>query len=317
MWLINLLAPNGYDRFVDVFGGSATVTLNRPLKKGCLEIYNDYNSNLTNLFFCVRERTMALLLELGFLPLNSRDDFNVLKKFFERKEFTDDCLEEELELTKVYLEPPQAEAIQRLMKERSRLGEVRRAADYFKLVRYSFDGGGKAFAGRSCDLNQFFHQIWENSRRLAKVVVENKDFESLISQYDRPSALIYCDPPYFEAEKCYEVVFTEADHHRLHDALLKCRGFVMLSYNFCPFICKLYKEFYIFRTVRPNSMSQKAGSEYVEALITNYDPRHHPRQFSIFGLPDGGKGAKYELIHEPETAQNITITGGKYHEAQK
>ena len=45
MWLINKLSPIGYDRFVDVFGGSATVTLNRPLKKGCLEVYNDYNSN--------------------------------------------------------------------------------------------------------------------------------------------------------------------------------------------------------------------------------------------------------------------------------
>ena len=35
----------------------------------------------------------------------------------------------------------------------------------------------------------------------------------------------------------------------------------------------LYKEFYIFYTTRPNSMSQKAGSEYEEIVITNYDPR--------------------------------------------
>ena len=62
------------------------------------------------------------------------------------------------------------------------------------------------------------------------------------------------------------------------------------------------KEFYIFRTVRPNSMSQKAGSEYVEVLITNYDPRDFPSQCSIFGHPDSGSGARYELIHEPEAA---------------
>ena len=82
LWLIHKLAPSSYERFIDVFGGGGTVTLNHPLQHGCIEIYNDYNSNLTNLFCCVKNRTMALLKELGFLPLNSRDDFNVLFKFF-------------------------------------------------------------------------------------------------------------------------------------------------------------------------------------------------------------------------------------------
>ena len=173
------------------------MTLGRPLRKGCLEVYNDYNSNLTNLFCCVKNRTMALLKELGFLPLNSRDDFNVLYKFFSKDEFTDDYLEEELELTQIYLEPPQRETIRKLMLERSPRGDVRRAADYFKLIRYSFSGGGKSFAGRSCDLRRFFYLIWECSRRLASVVIENKDFESLIQQYDRENAFFYCDPPYF------------------------------------------------------------------------------------------------------------------------
>lgn len=59
LWLINKLAPSRYAKFVDVFGGSGTVTLNRPLRRGCIEIYNDFNSNLTNLFCCVKERTMA------------------------------------------------------------------------------------------------------------------------------------------------------------------------------------------------------------------------------------------------------------------
>ena len=78
LWLIDRLAPASYARFVDVFGGSGTVTLNRPLRRGCAEIYNDYNSSLANLFCCVKDRPMALLRELGFLPLNARDDFNVL-----------------------------------------------------------------------------------------------------------------------------------------------------------------------------------------------------------------------------------------------
>ena len=91
-----------------MFGGSGTVTLSRPIQQGCIEVYNDFNGDLTNLFCCVKNRTMALLLELGFLPLNTRDDFNVLYKFFSREEFTDDYLDEEMELTQRYLEPPDA-----------------------------------------------------------------------------------------------------------------------------------------------------------------------------------------------------------------
>ena len=106
LWLIHKLSPSRYSRFIDVFGGSGTVTLSRPIQQGCMEVYNDFNGDLTNLFCCVKNRTMALLLELGFLPLNTRDDFNVLYKFFSREEFTDDYLDEEMELTQRYLEPP-------------------------------------------------------------------------------------------------------------------------------------------------------------------------------------------------------------------
>ena len=303
LWLIDRLAPASYARFVDVFGGSGTVTLGRPLRRGCMEVYNDYNSNLANLFLCVKERPMALMRELGFLPLNTRDDFNVLYRFFSRQEFTDDHLAEELELTQVLLEPPQGEAVRRLMLERAPRGDLRRAADYFKLVRYSFSSGANSFAGRPCDLRRFFYLVWECSRRLKDVVVENKDFEELIAQYDRKDTFFYCDPPYYNAE-CYEVVFPKSDHVRLHDALAKCKGLVMVSYNYCDFICGLYRDFYIFHTTRPNSMSQTAGSEYEEVVMTNYDPRvlgvDRGWQMDLFQRgEDRDGGGMYRLIHEP------------------
>ena len=108
LWIINKLMPDRYTRFIDVFGGSGTVTMCRPIQRGCMEVYNDFNGNLTNLFCCVKNRPMALLAELGFLPLNTRDDFNVLYKFFSKGEFTDDYLQEEMDLTEVYLKPPDA-----------------------------------------------------------------------------------------------------------------------------------------------------------------------------------------------------------------
>ena len=183
LWIINKMAPDHYSRFIDVFGGSGTVTMSRPIQPGCMEVYNDFNSNLTNLFCCVKNRPLALLAELGFLPLNTRDDFNVLYKFLSKGEITDDYLQEEMEPTEILLKPPEAEAIRTLLLERAPRGDVRRAADFFKLVRYSFSGSSKSFGGKPCDIRRFFHLIWECSRRLANVIVENKDFEDVIRQY--------------------------------------------------------------------------------------------------------------------------------------
>ena len=78
-----------------------------------------------------------------------------------------------------------------MMLERAPRGDVRRAADFFKLIRYSFSGGAKSFAGKSCDIRRFFYLIWECSRRLANVVIENKDYGEIVQQYDRPDAFLY------------------------------------------------------------------------------------------------------------------------------
>jgi DNA adenine methylase len=121
LWLIHTLAPERYCRFIDVFGGSGTVTLNHPLTPGCMEVYNDYNSNLTNLFLCIKERPLALLKELGFLPLDARDEFNVLCKFLAQEELTQDYLNEELELADRFFPPAEAEAIKELLLKRTQL----------------------------------------------------------------------------------------------------------------------------------------------------------------------------------------------------
>ena len=303
LWLIHKLFPSLCSCFVDVFGGSGTVLLSRPLKKGCAEIYNDYNSNLTNLFYCIKNRPLALLLELAFLPLNSRDGFNVLLKFFKKEEFTDEYLEENLELAKIHLKPPEYEQLRDLLLERAALGDVTRAANYYKLIRYSYNSNTTAFAGRACDIRQFFHLIWDCSRRFAKVVVENKDFQSLIRQYDGDGVAFYCDPPYYQAEDCYAVEFSMQDHARLHGVLRNCRGFVMVSYNNCRFIRKLYQDFYIYSTDRPNSMSHKPGSRYEELIITNYDSEKHrgAAQMSLFETETAETPErKYRLIHKPQ-----------------
>ncbi|MBD5102307.1 MAG: DNA adenine methylase [Subdoligranulum sp.] len=315
LWLIHRLSPARYDRIVDVFGGSGTVTLNHPHHKGCVEVYNDYNSDLVNLFRCARDRPMALARELNFLPLHSRDDFNLLADFLAQKEPEDLFLREELQIVDDLISPDNGAALdvdgrmtfsaddgaalKSLLTGRAQNWDVRRAAAYLKKIRCSYSGTGGAFGARPVDIRTAIPLIWACSKRLGSVVIENRDFESVIRQYGQEGTFLYCDPPYYEAE-CYEVAFPKADHFRLHRLLAETPAFVMVSYNNCPEIRELYDDFWIFLTTRPNSMSLTAGSEYEELVMTNYDPKTAlgtDSQLSMFGSeePEG----KFELIHEP------------------
>ena len=50
-----------FDRYIEVFGGGGWVLFGKPPDQRCMDVYNDYNSNLANLFFCVKKRTGAFL----------------------------------------------------------------------------------------------------------------------------------------------------------------------------------------------------------------------------------------------------------------
>ena len=131
------LFPQNYSRYIEPFGGSGAVLLGKA-KPDPFEVYNDYNSNLVNLFRCMRDRPMALIRELGFLTLNSREDFNALRAFLAQDDFSDPWLKEELALTEQMLPAPEAEKLQALMRERSKDHDVQRAASFLKLLRFSY-----------------------------------------------------------------------------------------------------------------------------------------------------------------------------------
>lgn len=273
LWIIDELAPYSYDCFVDVFGGSGTVLLNRPLKTGRAEIYNDRDEEIVNFMRVLRDRCLALLAVLRFLPFHSRSGFPDLCRFSNSDRPVEDFLPEELMLADAIFKPEAAEFIKNIKLQNSKTTDVYRAATFYKRQRYSFNGMGNTVAAEPVNLENFFGQLRQCSKRLQDVFIENMDFEPLIRSRDRKGVFFYCDPPYYEAEKYYAGSFTEDDHCRLHDVLSKARGFVMVSYNDCPFIRELYRDFYIFSFERQDSLSQKKGKKYGELIMTNYDPR--------------------------------------------
>ena len=179
---------------------------------------------------------MALLRELSFLPLNSRDEFVTLRKFLTMEEFKSEHLAEELEIATHFLKEPEAAEICDILMERAVVGDVKRAAAFYKIIRYSYGSGCTSYGCQPFDIRKTFTILWEANRRLKDTVIENKDFEALIRQYDRPNAFFYCDPPYFETEGHYEVVFRKEDHVRLRDTLAGIEGKFMVSYNDCEYI---------------------------------------------------------------------------------
>ena len=240
--------PIEYDRYIEVFGGGGWILFHKPPGND-FEVYNDFNPNLANLYRCVRDQPEELIGELEF-SLNSRSDFKHIRQE---------------------------------LKKTVELPDLKRAAYFYQIIRQSYASGLDSFGGKP-------HSIWANfpliraaCERLQKVVVENKDFEKLIKQYDRPDSFFYCDPPYYATEDYYEdVVFNAADHNRLAEVLCGMQGKFLLSYNDCPEIRVIYNQpgIMIESTTRLSNIAQRyeGGAMYAELLISNYDTTERARQ---------------------------------------
>lgn len=285
------LFPAQYDRYIEPFGGSCAVLLGKD-QADKFEVYNDFDHNLVNLFQCLRDRPLAFIRELGFLHLNARDDFLVLKRFFEKESFDDRFLEQELELTSFLLPPLEGQELREVYTAVQRDYDLRRAAMYFKLIRMSYASTRKSFASQPFNLRCLFRLMREVSLRLSNVVIENQDFGKLIEHYDRPGAFFYCDPPYVDTEDMYNGGFRWEDHLRLRQTLGTIQGSFLLSYNDCPDVRELYQGFPFYSFERVHSMVQRyrPGEAYQEILIGNYDlmkcQREQPMQLSLCDMEE-------------------------------
>src|SRR5699024_2400367 len=127
----------------------------------------------------------------------------------------------------------QAAILAPILRERARLYDVHRAAAYFKRVWGSFSGTANSFGIKPLKLKDALERLAEAAKRLEDAVIENKDAVKLIMDRDRPDGLIYCDPPYYDAEQYYDAAFSAEDHVRLYGALKECTGYIIVSYNNC------------------------------------------------------------------------------------
>lgn len=229
--------PEQMERYIEVCGGAAWVLFAKE-QHAKFEVYNDANSDLVNLFKCIKYHLPELQRELAF-TLNSREIFYELKNQYKIPGMTD----------------------------------IQRAARFFTLIRISYGSTAKSYCCTPKDITQITKRLQKIEQRLSKVVVENKDFEGLIKLYDKPKSLFYVDPPYYGTEKYYTAGFTTDDHKRLKNTLANINGKFLLSYNDCEFIRQLYKEYNIEEISRNHNLVGRytqIDHQYKELIIKNY-----------------------------------------------
>lgn len=199
--------------YVEPFGGSAAVLLNRP--PAPIEVYNDLDGALVTFMLCFKNHYDELCRQIRDMPYSRemfRSDLAWLKS---------GCP--------------------------GRLTDIQFAARWWFLNLLSYGGAMDGFgtavrANRARGFIDRQGSLYATHLRLMNVLIEHEDFRTIIERYDSESTLLYCDPPYIGAEKVYRngAVFDEQSHRDLASLLNKVQGKVALSYYPHPLLDELY-----------------------------------------------------------------------------
>lgn len=189
--------------FVDVFGGSGAVTLNKSTVYK-VEVINDISTDIVNLYAVIKSKYDEFVNKLESL-LYGRTTFEFLKAELE-KPFRFNPFEP----------------------------DVNRAVAVFYVYNASFSGMGDSYSASKATNTAkiYFNKVEKLVNvydKFKNVQIENLDFEQLIDKYDSENTFFYADPPYFGTEFYYSGGFSYDDHVRLLNKLNNIKGYYMLS----------------------------------------------------------------------------------------
>jgi DNA adenine methylase len=204
--LVDLLPQ--HHAYVSLCGGSGSDILAK--KPSRLEVYNDVDSDLYNLFAVLRSADAAELIRLVGLTPHSR------RLFGESKERLRDPNLSRVERAWVTL----------ILANQGWLGP-----------HFSHDANAWCYYVRPQPPHRWY-SLGETLRRVverfSRVQLECDNWDAVLNRYDLETTLFYIDPPYLHCTRRgprneYRHDFSLEDHVRLLDRVKKCRGGVMLS----------------------------------------------------------------------------------------
>jgi len=235
-----------HEVYAEPFMGAAWVFFAKPRSQ--VEVLNDLNGDLVNLFRVIRDRFQDFYLRRIFLISAER----------EYKDFV------------------------RRLKTMDWQDDVERALMFWYCLKQSFGaqvGGGWGFARTRPPESLDMDGLKEIHERLKGVYINDQAALECIRRWDSPATFFYLDPPYMitttaKGRGYYQHTMTLDDHSRLREALGKIKGRWLLSYDDDPLIRKLYEGFTIMEPEVTYTLNNRPGirrRRVSELLIANYE----------------------------------------------
>lgn len=237
-------------RYVEPFGGSATVLLNR--EPAPIEAFNDLDEYVMTFFEVLRDEPEALIDSLKKTPyheseyeqavnteLGDVDDIELARRFW-------------LSSTMAY-----------------------NAATGSGSFSYSTNQSRRDMAQHTSRFKSKIEDLEAVADRLQRVQFFNRDALDVIDRYDKPDTLMYLDPPYpldTRGGSAYRYEMVAEEHEELLDVLHDCTADVAIS----TYQSDLYDSLLVGGWNRLESTEKKTAAsnsnqERIESLYVNYE----------------------------------------------
>ena len=231
--------------YIEAFAGGCALLLAKPRTK--LEVVNDVNGDLVNLYRCAANHPDELARKLRELPPASRE---------------------------------QIANTRQLLQTRGCLTDIQRAALFLHLNKTSFGGSGTSLAvvrdpkgSAFIGTENLIGRVRAFQERFDKVVIEQLDYQRLLKNYDHPKNFIFLDPPYGVSDIANYDGWGEEQLTTFRDRVkaLKSRWIVTLDDS--PVNRALWKGFDIeFLRTRNGSGNQAVGPTRFFGELIIYSP---------------------------------------------
>jgi len=197
--------------YIEAFAGGLALLLAKPAVKA--EVVNDIDSELVRLYRCVANHLDELVRQFRW-ALVSREMFRWAQ-----------------------------------LQHVDTLTDIQRAARYYFLQKVCFGGKvhGRTFGVTPSgpprlNLLRMEEDLSQAHLRLARVTIENLPWRECLRRYDRPGALFFLDPPYWQTEG-YGQPFGEQEYVDLAAAMRALQGRAMLTINDHPRMREVFRAF--------------------------------------------------------------------------
>jgi DNA adenine methylase len=210
-WVTGFFPPHRC--YVEPFGGAASVLLHK--RRSYAEVYNDLDGDIVNFFRVLRDPAqLERLIASCVLTPYAREEFA------QAYEYSDEPV------------------------ERARRLAIRASMGFGSAGATRGDTGFRVDTRRKFGTAQ---QVWARypehlaaiGQRFTEVLVENRPALDIITQHDGVDTLIYADPPYVLSTRdprasyansgYYRHEMRDEDHVELLQALIRCKGMVVIS----------------------------------------------------------------------------------------